>query len=74
MTEWLQLSDEQRRTTLEQAAIRAGIPGKAIEKDWWITLTLKALFCYCKASRKLCKTLVGRLRNLAKRQDQFHSH
>jgi predicted nucleotidyltransferase component of viral defense system len=44
MTGWLELSDEQRRVTVEQAAIRSGINAKAIEKDWWVTLTLKALF------------------------------
>jgi hypothetical protein len=38
------LTDEQRRATVEQAAIRSGINPKAIEKDWWVTLTLKALF------------------------------
>lgn len=44
MTGWLQLTDEQRKATVEQAAIRSGINPKAIEKDWWVTLTLKALF------------------------------
>jgi hypothetical protein len=44
MTGWLELTDEQRRATEEQAAIRSGINAKAIEKDWWVTLTLKALF------------------------------
>lgn len=44
MTEWLSLTDEQRRTTLEQASVRSGIQAKAIEKDWWVTLCLKALF------------------------------
>lgn len=44
MTGWLTLTDEQRRITVEQAAIRSGINAKAIEKDWWVTLTLKALF------------------------------
>jgi hypothetical protein len=44
MTGWLQLTDEQRRATVEQAAIRSGINPKAIEKDWWVTITLKALF------------------------------
>lgn len=44
MIAWLSLSDEQRRTTLEQASILSGIQSKAIEKDWWVTLTLKALF------------------------------
>jgi hypothetical protein len=44
MIAWLSLSDEERRITLEQASIRSGIQSKAIEKDWWVTLTLKALF------------------------------
>jgi len=44
MTGWLQLTDEQRRTALEQAAVRSGILREAIEKDWWVTLVLKALF------------------------------
>lgn len=44
MTGWLQLTDEQRRQTLTQAETRSGIVAKALEKDWWVTLTLKALF------------------------------
>ena len=44
MIGWLQLTPEQRRTTLEQAYIRSGMQSKAIEKDWWVTLCLKALF------------------------------
>jgi hypothetical protein len=44
MTGWLKLTDEQRRTSIAQAAIASGITAKAIEKDWWVTLTLKALF------------------------------
>jgi len=44
MTGWLKLTDEQRRTSIAQAAINSGITAKAIEKDWWVTLTLKALF------------------------------
>ncbi|MEP7080911.1 MAG: nucleotidyl transferase AbiEii/AbiGii toxin family protein [Ginsengibacter sp.] len=44
MTGWLNLTDEQRRISIDQAAIRSGITAKAIEKDWWVTLTLKALF------------------------------
>lgn len=44
MTGWLKLTDEQRRATLQQASIRSGISAKAIEKDWWVTLTLKAVF------------------------------
>jgi len=44
MTNWLNLTDEQRKTSLIQAGINSGIPAKSIEKDWWVTLTLKALF------------------------------
>jgi len=44
MTEWLRLSDADRLTSLEQAAARSGLPMKAIEKDWWVTLALKAVF------------------------------
>jgi hypothetical protein len=44
MIEWLALTDAQRRISLEQAQINSGIIPKAIEKDWWVTLVLKALF------------------------------
>ncbi|MBI4945254.1 MAG: nucleotidyl transferase AbiEii/AbiGii toxin family protein [Bacteroidetes bacterium] len=44
MTEWLKLNEAQRKTSLEQAALKAGMQVKAVEKDWWVTLTLKALF------------------------------
>jgi len=44
MTSWLQLTPEQRRISLEQAFVRSGMQSKAIEKDWWVTLCLKALF------------------------------
>ncbi|MBL7934278.1 MAG: nucleotidyl transferase AbiEii/AbiGii toxin family protein [Bacteroidia bacterium] len=44
MIDWLKLTDDQRRTTLEQAGYNSGIPANALEKDWWVTLTLKALF------------------------------
>jgi len=44
MTGWLKLTDEQRKTSVDQAVFKSGINTKSIEKDWWITLTLKALF------------------------------
>jgi predicted nucleotidyltransferase component of viral defense system len=44
MIEWLKLTEEQRRLTIEQAGARSGITVNAIEKDWWVTLVLKALF------------------------------
>lgn len=42
MTGWLNLSNQQRRATLEEAARTSAINAKAIEKDWWVTLVLKA--------------------------------
>jgi hypothetical protein len=44
MTGWLALTPEQRKATIDQAEQRSGIRAKAIEKDWWVTLTLKVLF------------------------------
>lgn len=44
MIGWLQLTDEQRRTVIGEAEQNSGIPANVIEKDWWVTLTLKALF------------------------------
>ena len=44
MIQWLNLTDQERRITLAQAAAASGINAKSIEKDWWVTLTLKALF------------------------------
>jgi hypothetical protein len=44
MIGWLNLTDEQRRISLQQAAVNSGITTKALEKDWWVTLVLKALF------------------------------
>ena len=44
MIGWLGLSDAQRRAALIQAGQASGIGTKAIEKDWWVTLALRALF------------------------------
>ncbi len=44
MIAWLKLTDEQRKTSLRETEYETGINVKAIEKDWWVTLTLKALF------------------------------
>ncbi len=44
MIPWLNLNADQRKTSLEQAELRSGLLAKAIEKDWWVTLVLKALF------------------------------
>lgn len=44
MTEWLKLTPDQRRASLSDAEYMTGIRAKAIEKDWWVTLALRALF------------------------------
>ena len=44
MTNWLQLSAEDRQISIQQASIKSGISVKVIEKDWWVTLVLKAIF------------------------------
>lgn len=43
MTGWLQLTDEQRRQTLNQAQQITGVGLKALEKDWWVTLVLDGI-------------------------------
>lgn len=44
MIEWLDFTDEQRKAMIDEAEQSSGILAKAIEKDWWVTLVLKALF------------------------------
>ena len=43
-TEWLKLSKERRIEILNQASNSSELPVIAIEKDWWVTLALKASF------------------------------
>ena len=44
MNEWLKLSKKRRIEILEQVNNRLGLPVQAIEKDWWVTMVLKAVF------------------------------
>jgi hypothetical protein len=45
MIGWLtNLDEESRRVSITEASRISGISSKAIEKDWWVTLTLKLLF------------------------------
>lgn len=69
MTEWLQLSDEERLLSLQQATARSGIGMKAIEKDWWVTLVLKAVFQTPQAKHILFKggTSLSKCWNLIQR-------
>lgn len=44
MIEWLKLPDEQKRQVLREASGRTRLATNAIEKDWWVTLALRASF------------------------------
>ena len=44
MNEWLKLSEKRRLEILNQVNSQTGLPADAIEKDWWVTITLKAIF------------------------------
>jgi Nucleotidyl transferase AbiEii toxin, Type IV TA system len=45
-TEWLKIPEERRIEVLNQASNSTGLPAIAIEKDWWVTLALKASFAF----------------------------
>ena len=44
MIAWLQHTPERQRELLGLASSRSGLPAGAIEKDWWVTLALNAVF------------------------------
>ena len=44
MNGWLKLSKKRRIEILEQVNNRLGLPIQAVEKDWWVTMVLKAVF------------------------------
>lgn len=44
MVSFLLIPEETRRLLIGQASIQGGVTEPAIEKDWWVTLTLQALF------------------------------
>ncbi len=45
MIGWLKnLNDTSRLVSINEASRISGIPAKALEKDWWVTLTLKLVF------------------------------
>ena len=44
MNTWLTLPKGRRFEILNQATEKTGLPAIAIEKDWWVTLCLRALF------------------------------
>ncbi len=44
MNKLLQLPDKRRTEILNAVSNKTGLPENAIEKDWWVTLALKAAF------------------------------
>jgi predicted nucleotidyltransferase component of viral defense system len=44
MIQWLKLPDERKTQLLNQAAVKTRFLAHAIEKDWWVTLALRAVF------------------------------
>lgn len=44
MNEWLKLPPNRRLEILKQVNNQTGLPLQAIEKDWWVTIVLKAIF------------------------------
>jgi hypothetical protein len=44
MVNWLALTEDQRRHFISELEYTRGLIPNATEKDWWVTLTLKALF------------------------------
>ena len=44
MNNWQALSVDERKDVINNIAFKTGLSPNAIEKDWWVTMTLKALF------------------------------
>lgn len=44
MIQFLQLPDDEKRILISQVSTQLGLTTQAIEKDWWVTLALRALF------------------------------
>lgn len=48
MNNWIRIPEKERADILNSVATTTGLPNVAIEKDWWVTMVLRALFsCEC---------------------------
>ena len=48
MDRWLNIDIDRRIFIIENIATKTNLSPDAIEKDWWVTMTLRALFaCEC---------------------------
>jgi predicted nucleotidyltransferase component of viral defense system len=44
MNKWLIIPEKERIEIIKGLTLTAGLPEESIEKDWWVTMVLKALF------------------------------
>ncbi|MCL2510674.1 MAG: nucleotidyl transferase AbiEii/AbiGii toxin family protein [Bacteroidales bacterium] len=45
---WTQLPNTEKIEAINKVALTEGLPSVAVEKDWWVTMSLRALFsCQC---------------------------
>jgi hypothetical protein len=58
---WLTLTIEQRRAVINNVRNQSGFPAKAIEKDWWVTIVLKALFNLISVKNQTTSIFMNRL-------------
>lgn len=50
MNNWIKVPEKERADLFSSVALTTGLPNVAIEKDWWVTMVLQALFsCDCAA-------------------------
>ena len=42
--EWFKITDTRKKIIITQVANSLGLPPYAVEKDWWVTLALRATF------------------------------
>lgn len=50
MNNWIKIPEKERAELLSSVALTTGLPNVAVEKDWWVTMVLHALFsCECAA-------------------------
>ena len=48
MNKWIQLSNTAKIEAINKVALTEGLPAVAVEKDWWVTMSLRVLFsCQC---------------------------
>jgi hypothetical protein len=48
MNNWIELTEKEKIEILDKVALTTGLPVESIEKDWWVTMALQALFsCEC---------------------------